>query len=51
MEVSVRLELSALVEEMTHSGAPSLDEIQLKKLKKICKLGLQSLIVAIKQRA
>ena len=38
MDVSVRQELSVLVEEMTHSGSPSLDETQLKKLKRMCRL-------------
>ena len=37
MDVSVREELSGLVEEMTHSGSPSLDHTQLKKLKKMCR--------------
>lgn len=37
MDVSVRQQLSDLVEELTHSGAPSLDETLLKKLKRICK--------------
>ena len=38
MDVSVRKELSDLVEKMTHSGLPSLDETQLKKLKRLCRL-------------
>lgn len=38
MDVSVREELSGLVEEMTHSGSPSLDESQLKRLKRMCRL-------------
>ena len=37
MDVSVREELSGLVEEMTHSGSPSLDDTQLKKLKRMCR--------------
>ena len=37
MDESVREELSGLVEKITHSGSPSLDENQLKKLKRICR--------------
>ena len=37
MDVSVRKELSDLVEKMTHSGLPSLEETQLKKLKRLCR--------------
>ena len=37
MDVSVKEELSSLVEKMTHSGSPSLDETQLKKLKRTCR--------------
>ena len=37
MDVSVRKELSDLVEKMTHSGSPSVDDTQLKKLKRLCR--------------
>lgn len=37
MDVSVREELSDLIEKMTHSGSPSLDEAQLKNLKRLCR--------------
>ena len=35
--MSEREELNGLVEKMTHSGSPSLDEVELKKLKRMCR--------------
>ena len=38
MDNAVRQELVSLVEQLTHSGAPSLNEGLMKRVKGICKL-------------
>ena len=37
MDIALRQELISLVEDLTHSGAPSLNEEKMKRLKNICK--------------
>ena len=52
LDHSVCEELSSLVDSLTHSGNPSLDQDTVKKLKKICKSvnGILSLFVVLKAR-
>ncbi len=47
MDISLRQELISLVERLTHSGAASLDEELVKRVKGLCKLAASTCHVTV----
>ena len=47
MDAGLREELNSIIEKLTHSGLPSLNQDLLKKLKRLCKYVVEAITIHI----